>query len=78
MKKSKKEQMNDILTKLEDVQNSQEALIVKIATIQIELLEVPNEELEKMIVEAHSNATINTELIKRAMENYKMAINSLE
>jgi len=47
MEKSKKERMSDILVKLEDVKNSQEALIVKIATIHIELLELPDNELEK-------------------------------
>jgi len=78
MEKSKKERMNDILVKLEDVKNSQEALIVKIATIQIELFELPDDELEKAVGEAHSSATSNTEKIKNAIEKYQVAINSLE
>lgn len=78
MEKSKKELMNDILVKLEDVQNSQEALIVKLATIQIELLEIPDNELEKAVGEAHSSATNNTEIIKNEIEKYQAAINLLE
>jgi len=35
-------------------------------------------ESEKVIVEAHSNATNNTDLIKRAIENYQMAIKLIE
>lgn len=73
-----KTEMNDILAKVEDVQNSREALIVKIAMIQIELLELPDSELEKAVGEAHSSATNNTEKIKNAIEKYQMAINSLE
>jgi hypothetical protein len=78
MEKSKKERMNDILTKLEDVKNSQEALIVKIATIQIELLELPDNKLEEAIAEAHAITTNNTEKIGIAIEKYQMAINILE
>ena len=78
MEKSKKERMNEILTKLEDVKNSQEALIEKIAMIQIELLELPDNELEEAIAEAHSITTNNTEKIVIAIEKYQMAINTLE
>ena len=78
MEKGKKERMNDILVKLEDARNSQEALIVKLATIQIELLELPPSELEKAVGEAHSNATRNTEKIKNAIEKHQMAIKYLE
>lgn len=78
MEKSEKERMNDILTKLEDVKNSQEALIVKIATIQIGLLELPDNELKKAIAEAHGITINNTEKIGIAIEKYQMAINTLE
>ena len=78
MENSEKERMNDILTKLEDVKNSQEALIVKIATIQIGLLELPDNELEKAIAEAHAITINNTEKIGIAIEKYQMAINTLE
>jgi len=38
----------------------------------------PGKASEKVIVEAHSNATNNTDLIKRAIENYQMAIKLIE
>ena len=78
MEKSKKERMIDYQNKLEDVQNGLVALNEEIATLQIELLELQNNELEETTANVHSSATSDIEKIKRAIEKYQMEINSLE
>ncbi len=78
MEKNKTDLMNDIKIKLQDVQNSQESLVEKLASIQIELFEIPDKELEKSLGDAHNNASTNHDLIKAALENYEMKINASE
>lgn len=76
MKKSKVEQMEDILHKLEDIQNSQESLMEKLAAVQIDLIEIPDKELEDALGEAHSAASTHTEFLTKITDQYEMKINS--
>ena len=74
MEKTKEDRMNDIAAKLQDVLNSQEALIDKTAEIQIDLLEAADKELEEAIVEIHTSASANHDAIQQALNSYQEKI----
>ena len=76
MEKTKVDRMNDIAAKLQDVLNSQEALIEKTAEIQIDLLEAADKKLEQAIVEIHTNASTNYDAIQHALEMYQEKIDA--
>ncbi len=69
------EAMQAILTKVEDVYNSQAALNQKMAVIQMALEETPDEALEAALLETYSNANKNAELIRTASQDYEMKLN---
>lgn len=68
--------MQEILTKLEDVYNSQAALNQKMGVIQMALDDAPDVELEAALAEAYGNAQRNAELIRDAAHKYEMAVNA--
>jgi len=68
--------MRGILTKLEDIYNSQAALNQKIAVVQMALDEAPDSALEEVLTTAYGNAQRNAELIKGAIHTYEMALNA--
>ena len=45
----KVEAMQDILTKLEDIKNSQESIVEKIGQVQVELFNTPIKKLKKQL-----------------------------
>ena len=63
--------MGDIAAELQDILNSQEALIEKTAKVQIDLLEAADKDLEAAIVEIHTNASANYTAIEQALEKYQ-------
>jgi hypothetical protein len=75
MEKSKGEVMNHVLTKLQDVQNSQKALIEKMASIQIELFDMPDAELEKAVETALGTVLQAADELNPAVEQYEMKVN---
>lgn len=70
--------MKQILTKLEDVYNSQAALNQKMGVIQMALEDAPDEELENTLAEAYGNAQRNAELIREAAHKYELSVNALQ
>ena len=70
------EAMQAILTKLEDVHNSQAALNQKLAVIQMAVEEAPDSDLEASLAEAYGNANKNAELIRAAIHQYEMTLNA--
>jgi hypothetical protein len=75
MEKTKGEIMNHVLTKLQDVQNSQKALIEKMASIQIELFDTPDAELEKAVESALGTVLQAADELNPAVEQYEMKVN---
>lgn len=67
--------MNHVLTKLQDVQNSQKALIEKMASIQIELFDMPDAELEKAVETALGTVLQAADELNPAVEQYEMKVN---
>lgn len=70
--------MKQILTKLEDVYNSQAALNQKMGVIQMALEDAPDEALENTLAEAYGNAQRNAELIREAAHKYELSVNALQ
>ena len=67
--------MNHILIKLQDVQNSKKALIEKIASIQIELFDQPDAELEGAVDSAMGTISQCADEFNLAIEQYQMKVN---
>lgn len=78
MDEQKREQMQSVLNKLEDIKNSQESIIDKINHVITDLFQHPDKELEKVMEEAHQKASDNVDSIREAMEDYEMRINKME
>jgi hypothetical protein len=75
MEKTKTDVMNHILVKLQDVQNSKIALIQKIASIQIELFDQPDVELDKAVDAAIGSISQCADEFNVAVEQYQMKVN---
>ena len=78
MNATKEDMMVAIATKLQDILNSQEALIEKTAEVQIDLMSVSDAELERAIVEIHTAASANFDAIQQAIEKYQAHIDALK
>jgi hypothetical protein len=75
MEKTKADIMNHVLTKLQDVQNSQKALIEKAASIQIELFDLPDADLEGAVDTAVNTISQCAQDLNEAIERYEMKVN---
>lgn len=75
MEKGKVDVINHVLTKLQDVQNSKRALIEKIASIQIELFDQPDAELEGAVDSALGTISQCADDFNIAVEQYQMKVN---
>ena len=77
-KQAKIQKMESIYHKLEDVLNSQKALMEKAANLELELLETPDKELEATFKNFYSNASSNSDLLAKAVHDYQMKINVMK
>lgn len=77
-KQAKIAKMEAIHHKLEDVLNSQKALMEKAANLQLDLLETPDKELEASFNTIYSNASTNSDLLAKAIHDYQIKINVLK
>ena len=73
----KLEVMNSVLTKMEDLQNSQQSLIGKIAQIEVELFEINSPDLDKELEKVIDRASETLDIIKEATENFEMKRNAI-
>lgn len=74
---NKLEGMRKILSKLEDIKNTQESSIDKINHVITDLFEAPDPKLEKVMEDAHQRASDNVDMVREAIEEYEMRINKL-
>ena len=56
--------LNSIKSSLEDLQHSQEALVQKVAQLEVNLINNPDKEVEEGLTEIYSNAADNAGLVK--------------
>ena len=77
MEKTTIDLMNDILVKLEDIQNSQKSIIEKVSQVQIELFEMPDKELDDSLGTVFQSASEAFDSLKLAIEDYTIKKNVL-
>ncbi len=77
MEKSRSDVMRETKRKLEDILNSQESLIEKMAQIEVDLLNHPDKELETELSDIHTDAANSYEKIFETLEKYTTRLNSL-
>ncbi|MBC9797781.1 hypothetical protein [Sinomicrobium weinanense] len=74
---NKLDHMRKILSKLEDIKNTQESSIDKINHVITDLFQSPDPKLEEIMEQAHQRASDNVDMVRAAMEEYEMRINKL-
>ncbi|MGS2738336.1 hypothetical protein [Sinomicrobium sp. M5D2P17] len=74
---NKLDQMRKILSKLEDIKNTQESSIDKINHVITDLFQFPDSKLEKVMEDAHQRASDNVDMVREAIDEYQMRINKL-
>jgi hypothetical protein len=77
-KQAKIQKMESIYAKLDDVMHSQKALMEKAANLQLALLETPDKELEASFNTVYSNASVNSDLLGKALHDYQIKINVMK
>lgn len=76
MDKLKKfELMEKIVRQLEDLRNSQQAILEKISNIEVENIEVDDKSLEKILPEIHQRTADNLDAIGNLMEEFTSKTN---
>ena len=71
MDKLKKfELMEKIVHELEDLKNSQQAIIVKLAKIEVDNMDLGNKRLEKDLPDMHQRVTDNLDTIAAILEDF--------
>lgn len=78
MDQEKLDQMRSILSKLEDIKNSQESVIDKINHVITDLFQNPDKDLEKAMEEAHQKSSDNVDSVREVIEEYEIRINKME
>jgi Mg2+ and Co2+ transporter CorA len=62
--------MEKIVHELEDLKNSQQAIIVKLAKIEVDNMELGNKRLEKDLPDMHQRVTDNLDSIAGILEDF--------
>ncbi|MCF8715847.1 hypothetical protein JM658_13510 [Joostella atrarenae] len=77
MSENKLERMQKILSKLEDIKNTQESSIDKINHVITDLFQHPDAKLEKVMEDAHQKASDNVDMVREAINDYQERVNKL-
>lgn len=70
MDAAKLEQLNSIKSSLEDLHNSQEAVLQKVGQLEVNLMNNPDKEVEDDLTEIFSNASDNADLVKNLLDKF--------
>jgi hypothetical protein len=62
--------MEKIVNELEDLKNSQQAIIVKLAKIEVDNMELGNKRLEKDLPDMHQRVSDNLDTIAAILEDF--------
>ena len=62
--------MEKIVNELEDLKNSQQAIIVKLSKIEVDNMELGNKRLEKDLPDMHQRVTDNLDSIAGILEDF--------
>ena len=75
MEKTKADIMQDLLVKLEDIENTQKSLIEKISMVQVELYNEPDEELDAALSKVFTSISESLDVLKLGIEDYNIKRN---
>ncbi len=78
MDQSKYNEMEAMLHKLEDIENSQKSIIDKINHVITDLFQHPDKDLENAMEAAHERASENVDKIREAIEAYEIKFNKAQ
>ncbi|WP_017733922.1 hypothetical protein [Nafulsella turpanensis] len=78
MNKSKLDELKSIQSSLEDLHNSQEAIIQKVGQLEVNLMNNPDKEVEEGLTEVYSNASANADLVKELLDKFNMRVEKAE
>lgn len=70
MNAAKLEHLNSIKSSLEDLHNSQEAVLQKVGQLEVNLMNNPDKEVEDGLVEVYSYAADNAERVKDLLDKF--------
>lgn len=74
MDAKKLDEMKSIQSSLEDIQHSQEALVQKVAQLEVNLMNSPDKEVEEGLSGIYSNASENADLVKDLLDKFNMRV----
>ncbi len=74
MDASQLDKLNSIKSSLEDLQNSQVAIVQKVAQLEVNLMNNPDKEVEDGLTEIYSNASDNAELVKELLDKFNIRV----
>ncbi|QLE01699.1 hypothetical protein HX109_09070 [Galbibacter sp. BG1] len=77
MSENKLDRMRKILSKLEDIKNTQESSIDKINHVITDLFQHPDAKLEKVMEDAHQRASDNVDMVREAINEYEERVKKL-
>ncbi len=75
-KLEKFELMEKVTRELEDLKNSQTAIVQKIGKIEVENIELGNKTLDRILPEMHQNVADNLDKITEIFQNFEETKNS--
>lgn len=70
MDAAKLEHLNSIKSSLEDLHNSQEAVLQKVGKLEVDLMNNPDKEVEDGLIEVYSRASDNAALVKELLDKF--------
>lgn len=74
MDAAKLDHLNSIKSALEDLHNSQEAVLQKVGQLEVNLMNKPDKEVEEGLIEVYSNASDNAALVKDLLDKFNMRV----
>ncbi|MEZ5007165.1 MAG: hypothetical protein R2753_03315 [Chitinophagales bacterium] len=69
--------MDSVLVKMEDIQNTQQSLIGKIAQVEIDLFDINSKDLDKKLEEVMDKSNHSMDIIKEAIETFEIKRNGI-
>lgn len=70
--------IHTIQSKLEDIQRSQVALVQKLAQLQLDLIDQPDQDLEAGLGDLYASASADADIIGELLEKYTMKVNVID
>ena len=78
MNKAKLDELNSIKSSLEDLHNSQEAIIQKVGQLEVNLMNNPDKEVEAGLHQVYSNASANADLVRDMLDKFNTRVEKAE